>query len=444
MYNANIWWHFFQFFIFMCPVSFLTYKIFENNLKVEKAYYWAAVFFYVIFISSIIALTLTEISPYPQFSLVGINLIILSSIIIFRVVVRKNTFSLLFVFFLYLGIQYSSLLLAKATIDFHFIPQLIPYKSGDFLVLSLVYMVIMFPAAYFILIKLYKRIVDEEITTKWMNFFFCLPAGFFFAMMLLMSINIGENVAKETLLPLILLNMCAFISCFAALESILASHDAMVEHEKIYEANIQLALWEEQYKHLQGKVDAEAKIRHDWRHHIIMVLGFVEHKDLEGLDAYLAEYKVKYLLPEEVPVCDNMPLNMVFQYYKRKAADLNIPLHINTVHFQKCHVSDSELTIVFGNLLENAIEACNRIPEEDRFITLKIKNVENSLVAIICENSFDGILNQRNGKILSRKKEGGIGLSSIESIARKYHGILKIQAEQNNFKIYVSLSECIF
>ncbi|MEG1957666.1 MAG: hypothetical protein RR071_08020, partial [Lachnospiraceae bacterium] len=242
MYNANIWWHFFQFFIFMCPVSFLTYKIFENNLKVEKAYYWAAVFFYVIFISSIIALTLTEISPYPQFSLVGINLIILSSIIIFRVVVRKNTFSLLFVFFLYLGIQYSSLLLAKATIDFHFIPQLIPYKSGDFLVLSLVYMVIMFPAAYFILIKLYKRIVDEEITTKWMNFFFCLPAGFFFAMMLLMSINIGENVAKETLLPLILLNMCAFISCFAALESILASHDAMVEHEKIYEANIQLAL----------------------------------------------------------------------------------------------------------------------------------------------------------------------------------------------------------
>ncbi|MEG1956264.1 MAG: ATP-binding protein, partial [Lachnospiraceae bacterium] len=131
-------------------------------------------------------------------------------------------------------------------------------------------------------------------------------------------------------------------------------------------------------------------------------------------------------------------------YYKRKAADLNIPLHINTVHFQKCHVSDSELTIVFGNLLENAIEACNRIPEEDRFITLKIKNVESSLVAIICENSFDGILNQRNGKILSRKKEGGIGLSSIESIALKYHGIMKIQAEQNNFKIYVSLSECIF
>ncbi|MEF9997576.1 MAG: ATP-binding protein [Lachnospiraceae bacterium] len=441
MYNPNIWWHIGQFIFFMCIVSFLIFKVFEYKLQVSKKIFWVIAGIYTIVVSVILALTLTEISRYRCFSTYGIFLIMLVSIIVATILIRKNIMLLLFLIFIFLNLQFTTIVLAKATLDFEILPRHMSYENGDFILLSSVYCIILFPAIYYLLIKLYKKIIDVDVVTWQMQLFCCLPAGFFFAIYMLIDMNCDTVVStqKEMLLPLVVINICAYLSYVAAIKAIIHSHDIAIEHAKLYEANAKLLLWEEQYETLQAKIYSEERMRHDWRHHIVTVLGYVEHKDLEGLSEYLAEYKKKYVLTDTPKICDITALDMLFQYYKRKASESGIELSISTVMFNQCQVSVPDLTILFGNLLENAIEACERMDIGTKYITLKVRNNENDLIAIICENSYDGILNQKNNTMVSRKKNGGIGISSVRDIVEKYNGIIEMKMDNKIFKTYIAL-----
>lgn len=96
---------------------------------------------------------------------------------------------------------------------------------------------------------------------------------------------------------------------------------------------------------------------------------------------------------------------------------------------------DNDLCLVFGNLIENAIEACRRMDTSDslnekssHFIRLHA-HVHYKTLIITMDNSFDGHVTIQNGKYRSSKMDDyGIGLSSIRSVAGKYDGDVAFEA----------------
>ena len=101
-------------------------------------------------------------------------------------------------------------------------------------------------------------------------------------------------------------------------------------------------------------------------------------------------------------------------------------------------VSDSDLCIVFGNCVENAIEACRGISGE-RFIRINTR-LSGKMLAVTVDNSFDGELKNEGGALISRKREGeGIGISSIKAIAEKYGGAAQFEVKDNVFQVSVIL-----
>lgn len=368
----------------------------------------------------------------------------LLSFLVYRTCTRKKFIFLFFLLFILLNVQVNALLLARATLDFHILPQISSYEHGDYLLLSSVYCLLIFAVVYFSLAPYYKRIVDDNIIMEHTRVFFCLPLLFFIILYVLGKtiLTIFFKMPKELFLPLILLNIFALFSYYAALKSIIANYDASREHEKLYAAENQLALWKTQYNNLQSKIDSDARIRHDWRQHIITIMGYVENKDLPGLENYLVDYKDKYLLPDSEAVCDIPSLNMLFQYYQHEAKEKGILFTIHNVLLKECGISDPELTVLFGNLLENAIEACEKVTDDSKYICFKAIRKDNKII-LLCENSFDGLLNKNKNKITSRKDTGGIGVSSIEGIVEKYHGQMKIETADRVFKIYAYLIDRI-
>ncbi|MEG0090682.1 MAG: ATP-binding protein [Oscillospiraceae bacterium] len=439
MYNSNILWHFFQFYAFMFIAAFLLFKVFENHLRVTKSMFWGLMTLYSLVVSVIIALALTEISPFQSYSCLGINLIIVLSIVSIKVVISANIFSLLFVFFVLLNMQHSAILLANATCAMGILPQLASYPQGDMLLISVGYIIVMFPAEYFLLFKRYKRIVDENIVPSHTKLLFCLPAGFYFAISMLVNVNNTADISvnTEALLPFILISFCAYGAYYAAINSILSGQDVALSHERAYAMNTQLAMWEKQYELLEIQRAKEARARHDWRQHVVAIMGFVENKDMSGLTGYLEDYGERVLVKEEPPVCDVTALNVLLLYYKRKAADLGIKMTVTTVEFKERKIEEQDLTVLFGNLLENALEACQHQTKGEKYIKLKVRNNGNRLITILCENSFDGVVKESQDKIISRKETGGIGLLSMENIAHKYDGDMKAKAEGNVFKVYI-------
>lgn len=143
---------------------------------------------------------------------------------------------------------------------------------------------------------------------------------------------------------------------------------------------------------------------------------------------------------ELTPVCNNQTINLLFSYfyYVCKKENIYLETHINLPG--SLPIPDLDLCILFGNCMENAIEACRFIKDvKSRFINVDCK-IQNGTLLIIIDNSFDGFINKVNNTLKSRKKFGGIGLKTVQAVIGKYQGSIDMEYPQNVFSIFLKCS----
>ena len=102
-------------------------------------------------------------------------------------------------------------------------------------------------------------------------------------------------------------------------------------------------------------------------------------------------------------------------------------------------MSEVDIYSLFGNILDNAIEASEKLPEAERFIGLKVYR-QNSFVIINATNAFSGEIKQENGNIVTTKTDReshGYGLKSIKYVVEKYDGKVDITAQKGVFTLTV-------
>ena len=97
-------------------------------------------------------------------------------------------------------------------------------------------------------------------------------------------------------------------------------------------------------------------------------------------------------------------------------------------------IADADLCCILGNALDNAVTACEKY-DGKRYISIAAQR-ENKLLLLTIDNSFDGVLLQKEGKILSKKRkdEEGIGIRSMKQICEKYGGTSRFQADGSRFE----------
>lgn len=104
-----------------------------------------------------------------------------------------------------------------------------------------------------------------------------------------------------------------------------------------------------------------AKLRHDLKHHVALLTSFIADGDPGRAQDYLAELSENIRRKTSVPCCKNVAVSAVIEHYAALARQDGINVVIDTDVPEKIGgLSDTELASVFGNLLENALEACRR------------------------------------------------------------------------------------
>ena len=102
---------------------------------------------------------------------------------------------------------------------------------------------------------------------------------------------------------------------------------------------------------------------------------------------------------------------------------------------------EADLCTILGNLLENALHACQNLPPEQRQVRVMARMLSPAMLGLIVENNFDGVLKKQRGILHSTKHEGtGIGLVSIETAVHKYNGSLTIETPNHVFRANVLLN----
>jgi len=211
-----------------------------------------------------------------------------------------------------------------------------------------------------------------------------------------------------------------------------------------------LSLQAERYQLLTESISEAKKARHDLRQHLSVMEAYIKTDDKKKLSAYFMDYKKSLSLNGGELLCENAAVNAVVNHYADIARAMGIRVNTQLALPENMGISDIDLCVVFGNCLENALEACERIEQplkaEQKFIRLRA-NVTGHLLSINIQNSFDGQIEKNEDSFISQKRKKkdpskadvGIGISSIQAIAAKYQGIAKFEADNNMFIVTILL-----
>lgn len=188
----------------------------------------------------------------------------------------------------------------------------------------------------------------------------------------------------------------------------------------------------EYYAEQEGKYNESVQILHDVNKHLKMIENMYHVKEDELAITYTQEIR-HMLMPLALEEYTNNPILNVLLNDKKKVSNLhNIQFHIEIGLVDFSFMEPIEVTTIFGNLLDNAIEACDNVPNP-KFIEIKLDSYKDFIVINICNSSMP-IQKWHKGKPISGKgKNHGIGLVNVENVIMKYHGNMVLEEENNKF-----------
>lgn len=183
---------------------------------------------------------------------------------------------------------------------------------------------------------------------------------------------------------------------------------------------------------LIGESEKEAaRIRHDVRHHILLIKDYVEKGDMGHLLRYLDQYGEEVESRREKAVCANPAVNSILSVYARQARNKNILVHMDVGVPANLPIRDIDWVAILANVFENAIHGCLNSGRTVQEIDIYIAKKENKVI-IQCSNSCADGISFQNGMPRPGKRDG-LGMSSIVKTASHYNGETDFGIEDGRF-----------
>lgn len=217
---------------------------------------------------------------------------------------------------------------------------------------------------------------------------------------------------------------------FRALYHMLAESTARRENEL---AQLNGKLMQRQLDMQQDAVQEAARYRHDLHHHNDVIAEYARQQDLDGLFAYLEQYERSVETRFRSAYCSNATVNNILTLYDRRARQRGIRLQAEAVAPADLCMDAVDMVTLLANLLENAIEGCERLPrQQQREILCSVILRKDTQLFVCVENTCAADIEFWQGRPVSQKG-GGIGTGSIVKTAEKYSGISDFRTKDGKF-----------
>lgn len=240
----------------------------------------------------------------------------------------------------------------------------------------------------------------------------------------------GNGLIPDLLCGVVLL--CALFGMYgAAIRIQVGLKKAADTSQALDMANRQVDMQQDYYDHLISQMEEIRHIRHDLRHHRAALMALIKSGNTRAAEEYMQDWEI---LERGLPVTGNLAADSLINYYYNKAKDLGFTLETELALAQLPPVSEPDLCVLIGNLLENALDAQEYLPPQSRFVRICARSDADSLTLAV-DNRFDGNVIKEGERFLTRKEDKGhgIGLASVRAICKKYNGVLQLETEGDLF-----------
>lgn len=172
--------------------------------------------------------------------------------------------------------------------------------------------------------------------------------------------------------------------------------------------------------------------KHDFHNHLQTLKGHLENGQTRRALAYLEQLDKQLMEVDTLLKTGNIALDAILSAKVAQAKSAGIQVAVKANVPEGLLLSDLELSIVVGNLLDNAIEACNEA-SGDRFLRI-FMGMKGKMLYFSMLNASGGKLEKKGGLFASCKKGiHGFGLRRAEAILEEHGGWCKYNSEEGAF-----------
>lgn len=204
---------------------------------------------------------------------------------------------------------------------------------------------------------------------------------------------------------------------------------------KFYRHEEELRRYEMQVKNAEEvyRINEESRrLRHDMKNILLVAIGYLEGEKTERALQYLRGIQEEKLQVEQPIVCENEELSYLLTVKRQKCREAGISFHY-VISTNLSGISGIDLSILLGNLLDNAIEGISESREQK--IDLHIQE-QHGYYKITVQNSIDRTVLGNNRQLFTTKEntyEHGFGIKSVRTVVDKYSGICEFSEEEGLF-----------
>lgn len=240
---------------------------------------------------------------------------------------------------------------------------------------------------------------------------------------------------KETQYMLTMIPLCSLISCFLLIEvakELISAQMVVLCMCIIFViiiTNYVIFLMIEKYTTVEEKQHEEEMIQRE------ILYRNEYYQDMERYQEQIQDIR----LAEEIIYSANPVVNAILKVKSVKAKEKEIPMQVTTLLPQRVSVDIGDMGVLYGNLLDNAIEAAMAVEQEKRYVHVESKFQEGRLLLSIKNSKPSGTSSYQQTSKKDKIKHGR-GIRSVRKVAEKYGGELLLKDQGEHFEAVLLLN----
>lgn len=251
---------------------------------------------------------------------------------------------------------------------------------------------------------------------------------------------------KTTTIPLLMnrgiIALCYYFLLFTQIQQI-KFKEVELNNKLI---SLQLEHQEELYKKRDHYAEILRTYNHDFKSVLTNVSYFLDQGDIQKAKEILKtiDSDIKVIITENQSYSNRLIVDVILNSLAEKCKQANIEFNAECLIPEHLSLTDLSLSRIFGNLANNAYEACIKQDQHDeRKITFK-SYIKDDFFIIYTQNSFNGEIIIEHNRIRTtkrNKKQHGVGIESIKNIVESANGIalFDVNEEKNMFRFYIKI-----
>lgn len=411
---------------------FSTYIIFDFMSKFKRNLYYKKYFYVIGYVSFNVVILVSKFFCGELLNL--IITIIATSIIGYFLYNNKK------IYILYYSMYIVSLAIFQVIIIFIFsiitLKFNINFYSLDifFITNSIIVQFVNLGVSRLFIICYKKKKIRKITIMQYLNFLVLPVFSIFYITTLMMYIQIYLSIEDMILLIVNIVSIIILNIFITNIFESISKNNELKNELQLYEQQTKIQY--EYYERVENKYKNSRKIVHDVKNHLQTIEELYKINEYEKAKKYTEDiYKIFDKFMQKY-YTTNKVLNIIINDKVQRAEKFNVSLNCKIGDIDLDFIKDIDITTIFSNILDNAIEGAKDILE-NKDISLKVDSF-NDFIVINIVNGLNDMPIKDNDKFKSSKKNHrGIGLQNVRRTLEKYEGNMRISYDEKFFKVNI-------